>query len=70
MAGSDREAICYEAASWLEHDLAPLAMAWSAALVAAVSAAAESVGRALKRLAGSAGRRRADRAHPPATRST
>ena len=70
MAGSDMEAICYEAASWLEHDVAPLQIAWSAALVAAVSAAPASVGRALKRLAGSAGRRRADGAHPPATRST
>ena len=70
MAGSDREAICYEAASWLEHDLAPLSIAWSATRVAAVSAAAASVGRALKRLAGSVGRRRADGDHPPATRST
>jgi hypothetical protein len=70
MAGSDREVICYEAASWLEHDIAPLPIAWGAALVAAVSAATASVGRALKRLAGSAGRRRADGAHPSATRST
>ena len=62
MAGSEKETICYEGASWLEHDLARPLIDSGAALAARVR-------RALERLPGFARRPRADGAHRPATRS-
>jgi hypothetical protein len=62
MAGSEKETICYEAASWLEHDLARSLIDSGAALAARIR-------RALERLPGFTSRRRADGAHRRVTRS-
>ena len=70
MAGSDDESECYEAASRLEHDIAPPLIDSGAALAAALFAVAARLSRALERLAGSAHRRHADGAHGSAMRST
>ncbi len=70
MADLENRSECYEAASRLEHDFAPLTIAWGAAFVAAVLAVVARVGGAVGRAGGSTRRARADGAHRSVTRST